>query len=290
MRIDVESTGASSQFYDKFNIRYYISQILKNIWNNALHKKTMKAEAEKRTEHVRFINLIINDTTYLLDESLSKLTEIRSIQHEMDDPSWASKPMQQRQERESALRQYERQATSYLTLGNETVHMLKYLTSEIVEPFLRPEIIDRLAAMLDYNLVQLVGPKCTELKVTWYRLFLFSHILAQVKNPEKYHFQPKTLLGEIVDIFLNLGKRSEFVQAVGRDGRSYRKEYFEKAAGILQRNGIRGHDSVEALVKMVQEVEQSIKQTQTEEEELGEVPEEFMGTESTRLSSQLIVI
>jgi len=41
----------------------------------------------------------------------------------------------------------------------------KYMTEEIKGPFLRPEIIDRLTGMLTYNLAQLVGPKCTELKV-----------------------------------------------------------------------------------------------------------------------------
>jgi len=50
-------------------------------------------------------------------------------------------------------------------MGNSTVHMLEYLTKEIPEPFMAGEIVDRLAAMLDYNLSQLVGPKCTELKV-----------------------------------------------------------------------------------------------------------------------------
>lgn len=43
--------------------------------------------------------------------------------------------------------------------------MLQYLTAEVVEPFMVTEVVDRLAAMLDYNLAQLVGPKCTELKV-----------------------------------------------------------------------------------------------------------------------------
>jgi len=54
-----------------------------------------------------------------------------------------------------------------MALGNETVHMLNYMTSDpqIVQPFMEPEIVERLAAMMDYNLTALVGPKCTELKV-----------------------------------------------------------------------------------------------------------------------------
>lgn len=43
--------------------------------------------------------------------------------------------------------------------------MLEYLTVEIKEPFLRAELVDRLASMLNFNLQQLCGPKCKNLKV-----------------------------------------------------------------------------------------------------------------------------
>lgn len=43
--------------------------------------------------------------------------------------------------------------------------MLQYLTAEIKEPFLRLELVDRLASMLNFNLQQLCGPKCKNLKV-----------------------------------------------------------------------------------------------------------------------------
>lgn len=36
--IDVEQTGLSSQFYDKFNIRYFISQIYKCVWDDVWHR------------------------------------------------------------------------------------------------------------------------------------------------------------------------------------------------------------------------------------------------------------
>lgn len=49
---------------------------------------------------------------------------------------------------------------SYLTLAKETVDMFHYLTDVIKEPFLRPELVTRLSAMLNFNLQQLCGPKC----------------------------------------------------------------------------------------------------------------------------------
>lgn len=206
--------------------------------------------------------MLMSDVTYLMDESLSKLTEIHQIQLKMSDQAtWESQTPQQREELEGSLPSLERQAQSYVALGKETVHMLKYMTAEVQRPFLVNEIVDRLAAMLDYNLVQLVGPKCTELKVN---------------NPEKYHFEPRKLLSEIMDVYLNLNSDT-FVAAVSRDGRSYKKEYFSKAASILQKHGLKSIDDIHALEKFVNRVEIAIQSGAEEEEELGEIPDEFLG-------------
>ena len=108
----------------------------------------------------------MNDTTYLLDEGLTKLVEIHEIEVEMEDKAaWAAATPQHRQEQENLLKTAQRQASSYIALGNETVNMLAYMTEEIKEPFLTAEIVDRLATMLDYNLVILVGEKMSTLKV-----------------------------------------------------------------------------------------------------------------------------
>ncbi|KAL7751270.1 Ubiquitin conjugation factor E4 [Sorochytrium milnesiophthora] len=261
--VDVELTGMSSQFYDKFNIRYNISQIIKAVWTSPVHKR--KIEEQSKTDlFVRFVNMLMNDTRYLLDEGLTKLTEIHSLQSEMANTShWDSLEEQVRKEKEETLEMSERQATSYMSLANETVHLLAYMTADIVDPFLTPEIIDRLAAMLDYNLSQLVGPKCTELKV---------------QSPEKYRFQPKQLLSEILDIYLHLCRKPEFVVAVARDGRSYNKEWFRKAAGYMVKANMKNAAQIDTLARFVDDVENAIQSDMQAEEELGEIPDEFLGT------------
>jgi ubiquitin conjugation factor E4 B len=40
--LEVEQTGASSQFYDKFNIRYNISNIMKRIWSHPAHRGQLR--------------------------------------------------------------------------------------------------------------------------------------------------------------------------------------------------------------------------------------------------------
>jgi len=123
-----------------------------------------------------------------------------------------------------------------------------------------PEIVDRLAAMLDYNLEALAGTRTSELNV---------------KDKAKYNFKPRELLSVIVQVYLNLCDQSEFVQAVANDGRSYRKELFEKAAQLCKNHSLKAPTEIEKLLLFVVQVEQA-KATMQAEEELGEVPDEFL--------------
>ncbi|KAF9030215.1 hypothetical protein BDZ89DRAFT_1091648 [Hymenopellis radicata] len=257
--IEVEQTGASSQFYDKFSMRS-IAAILKVIWDNPTHREALNAAALNVDQFVRFINLMINDVTYLMDESLGELTQIHNIQVEMDDPSWNTQSTEHRREREGTLRQLERHASGYISLGRSTVELLKVFTAETKAPFMMPEIVDRLAAMLDYNLVALVGPKYQELRV---------------RNAEKYRFNPKTLLSDILQVFINLSDQDEFVQAVANDGRSYSKEVFASAEAIAIRRGVKVEAELELLRQFVVKVEDA-KASMDAEEELGDVPDEFL--------------
>ncbi|KAH9480417.1 Ubiquitin conjugation factor E4 [Psilocybe cubensis] len=259
--IEVEQTGASSQFYDKFNARRNISHILKVVWNNPTHREALNIEAKNVDKFVRFVNLMINDVTYLMDESLSELTQIHNIQVEMDDKAtWESKPLEYRREREGTLRSLERHASGYTTLGRSTVELLKIFTAETKAPFMMPEIVDRLAAMLNYNLQALAGPRCQDLIV---------------RDAKKLKFDPRALLGEILQIFLNLSDQQQFVLSVAGDGRSYSKELFDRAAAIAIKRSIKSQTEIDALRAFVNRVEEA-KATLEAEEDLGEVPDEFL--------------
>ncbi|BFZ61767.1 Ubiquitin conjugation factor E4 [Saitoella coloradoensis] len=276
--IECEQTGASSQFYDKFNIRYHISQVFKAVWENPAYRDRLSRERSNNLDFfIRFVALLINDATYLLDEGLSKLTEINKLQNELDaeqvDP--AAPPTRERQELEGNLRSAERSAGSYVSLANETVAMLRLFTDTIPDAFCTNEIVDRFAAMLDYNVDALVGPRCTTLKV---------------KEPQKYRFAPRDLLSAIIDIYLNLQDKSEFILAVARDGRSYKKELFERAASILTKYTMKNPKDIDALMKLVERIEKAKLEDLAEEEELGEIPDEFLDPLTYELMEDPVIL
>ncbi|KAF9077770.1 ubiquitin elongating factor core-domain-containing protein [Rhodocollybia butyracea] len=260
--IEVEQTGASSQFYDKFNARRNISYVLKIVWDNPTHREALNRETENVDKFVRFINLMINDVTYLMDESLSELTQIHDIQTEMDNKEvWNTKSAEYRREREGTLRSLERHASSYTTLGRSTVELLKHFTAETKKPFMMPEIVQKLASMLDYNLEALVGPKMTNLKV---------------REPAKLRFDPRALLSDVLQIYLNLSDQPEFTRAIAADERSYRKELFETAESIMIRRNIgKTEVELEQWRLLILKVEEA-KETIAAEEDLGDIPDEFL--------------
>lgn len=211
---------------------------------------------------MRFANLLMNDATYLLDESLGKLSEIHVIQLEMkDQQAWAARDPNERKERERLLQTLESAATSYTTLGKSTLGLLKEFTAEATAPFMSPELVDRLAAMLNYNLDVLAGPKCANLNV---------------ENREKYRFKPRELLADVIQVYLNLCEQPEFIHAVAGEGRSYKKELFEKVAGIARFRSLKSEDEIEKLRMFVVRVEES-KASIEAEDDLGEIPDEFLG-------------
>ena len=243
-------------------MRYHISKIIQQLWPNQQYRDKLEQESEHNVDFfIRFVALLLNDVTYVLDNALAALIDIRKYQDELKSSAASFLTEEQKADKEKALVKAERDAQSYMQFGNETVIMLSLFTSAIGDSFVQPEIVSRLAGMLDYNLEALVGPKCNDLRV---------------RNPEKYRFNPKALLGEITGVYINLSSKAPFIEAIARDGRSYKPETFTLAISVLQRHHLRSSEDIAVLAKLAAEVE-TVKLREDEEElELGDVPDEFM--------------
>lgn len=264
--IEVENTGAHTQFYDKFNIRYEIFQIIKCIWSNTIYRERLSQEARINLDFfVRFVNLLLNDVTFVLDESLTAFLKIHKLSLELRDPG-INLEQAARKEKEEALASAQNSAKNYMQLTNETVAMLKLFTEALAESFTMPEIVQRLADMLDYNLDAMVGPKSSDLKV---------------ENPTEYNFNPRALLAEIIDVYLNLKEKENFIFAVARDGRSYKPSNFEKAAMIMKRYVLKSPEQLAAWRALGEKFKQAKELDAQAEEDLGDIPDEFLGNSCT---------
>ena len=253
--------GSAHAFYDKFNIRFEIFQVIKCIWPNAVYRDQLRREAKTNIEFfVRFVNLLLNDVTYVLDESFGAFLTIHDVQQELNT-SGSTMDQQLRQEKEEALSAAQNKAKSYMQLTNETVAMLKLFTEALADSFTMPEIVQRLADMLDYNLDAMVGPKSSNLKVG---------------KLEEYNFNPRTLLGEIVDVYLNLSSKPNFILAVARDGRSYRPSNFDQATTVLKKFNLKSPEEFRAWENLKAKFVEAKEADDAAEQDLGEIPDEYL--------------
>lgn len=273
--IEAEHTGAHTQFFDKFNIRYEIFQIIKCIWPNTLYRKKLSHQATQNQDFfVQFVNLLLNDVTYVLDESFGAFKTIRTIQDELKHEGESMDPTT-RQQKEEHLTTTQRSARSYMQLTNETMAMLKLFTAALADSFTMPEIVQRLADMLNYNLDAMAGPKSSQLKVE-------GNVALMV---EKYGFDPKVVLSEIASIYLNLMNKPNFITAIARDGRSYRPELFKQAADLLRQHKLTPEEDLRRWDRLRKQVQEAKEADEQAEEDLGEIPDDFLGKSTSSMTA-----
>lgn len=205
------------------------------------------------------MNLLLNDATFLLDESLSKFPKIHDLQQALRNPEALTE--EEKKAKQEELSAAEDQAKSYMQLGNETVATMKLFTNALSEAFAMPEIVQRLADMLDYNLETLAGPKSGNL---------------QVEDKSKYYFNPRTLLSEFVDVYLNLASQPRFIEAVAKDGRSYKPSTFDNASRILVRYSLKSAEEITTWEALKVKFKKAKELDDQAEEDLGEIPDEYL--------------
>lgn len=264
--VDIEFTGSHTQFYDKFNIRHNIAELLEYLWHVPSHRNAWRqiAKEEEKGVYLNFLNFLINDSIYLLDESLNKILELKEMEAEMSNTAqWEQRPAQERQERTRQFHSQENIIRIDMKLAMEDVGMLEFTTEQITAPFLLPEMVERVANMLNYFLLQLAGPQRRSLSL---------------KDPEKYEFRPKDLLKKIVRIYIHLArgdKENIFPAAISRDGRSYNEQLFTAAADILRRI-YEDARVIQEFVELGGKAKAAASEAMDAEAALGDIPDEFL--------------
>lgn len=73
------------------------------------------AKEEEKGVYLNFLNFLINDSIYLLDESLNKILELKELEAEMSNTAeWERRPAQERQERTRLFHSQENVRPSFL--------------------------------------------------------------------------------------------------------------------------------------------------------------------------------
>lgn len=148
--------------------------IMEFLWNIPEQRECFKKLSRHAQQHIddvdvplflRFVNVLINDSIFLLDESLNNLQKIREMEEARNNNEWDNLPQNERQQNHQNLTQLGMLARFDNILGKDTINILKLLTSETKEIFIHPSMVDRITSMLNYFLLQLCGPNQKRFKV-----------------------------------------------------------------------------------------------------------------------------
>ncbi|XP_042439689.1 probable ubiquitin conjugation factor E4 isoform X4 [Zingiber officinale] len=230
---------------------------------------------EEKGMYLNFLNLLINDSMYLLDECLNKnISQLKKIKVEMaNSAEWEQRSVEERVEIMRLFHSQENIVRSNMKLANGNVGMLAFTSEQIPAPFLLPEMVERVAIVLNYFLLQLTGSQ-------WRFL--------DIKDPEKYEFRPRQLLKQITKIYVHIARGDKemnvFPAAISKDGQSYNEklltsQLFKYVADNLwkiheNRNIIQ--EFVELGLKVKSAVYEALNEASNAEAILGEIPDEFL--------------
>lgn len=317
--IAAETTGSHTQFYDKFEIRSHLSRVFDAIWDNPAHLRRIDDVAhaagvatisdtvaptsgptdgsssggnaaliseEEDGLFVTFVNRIMNDVTFLLDDALTKLVELHNAQVKVADieagrlpagvpveapPGGASNerrgetPRTALEQAQDSVRQLEGQVKWMLHYGGLFLGVLGRFAAHSPQTFLLPELADRLAAMLDYVLGLLAGPRTESLKV---------------QDPKSVGFHPRVLLQSLLQIYVALSQqaacRALLAAALARDGRSYDARVFHKAAALARKHMLLPPTGIDTLAVLVRDAEANREADAALDEDLADAPDEFL--------------
>ncbi|KAJ4460945.1 putative ubiquitin fusion degradation protein 2 [Paratrimastix pyriformis] len=267
--VDIEHTGDSHAFYDKFNARQHATALLLFLWADGpasiIQEALVKKPGTQTQRHGNFAsgrpyvrrlpiptvvlfwaavcwirdgvgravarqfvkaeNKLFNDLTYLLDETLAKLEVIHGCQQTLKNPR-AIREMSEvptpapapalsfhkasnlhrraidQEAFQSNFATSERLARIFMSLAKLSMKLLVQAARFVPDLLLEGMLCSRLAAMLNYFTLKLVGPQAA---------------VVQVENPGAYGWDPDELLGSIVDVCLRLAdshKKQDYCKAV----------------------------------------------------------------------------
>lgn len=310
--MDIELTDRHNTFYEKFTVRYQIGEIMAYLWqlpqvlglgfwrgvsgkfpdddvgcslyispnshpfHLAQHHAAWRAVATSdEYTYVRFVNMMINDSQFLLQEALETLPRVQEVELQMaDEAAWAARPAAERAELEEQLSGDHGRLKGDFYLASVCVStMLFTAEDEVVGAlFFNPQVRDRQARILNFFLKYLTVPgERKKLKV---------------RDPSSLHWDPKRLVLELGRLHVSLYRRRPegwvAANVADTDYLGNCPAILAYLLGVLRHLGSMPADEVADLQRLADEIDAARVAAAEEEAAMEDVPADFedplMGT------------
>lgn len=273
--IDVEKTGSSNQFYEKFSYRNRFCELMAFILTEIGGGRKEEDEGEENNyrgrlkafslgneeKMLQFYNLFLNDIIYLLDESLMKLKEIKI--YEDSESSMNTLSFQERLEKKQNYEQTKKILKTFLDFLNAYYENISLMSSFVSDVLISEALREKIVFNLNYTIEALNGKNALELKV---------------KNMKRLNFDPKFILKCIIQLYLNLSHEPVFLETIVKDERSFNPLTFEKTKNILIKNQLIDDDDIYAFDRLLNKLNQLLASQQATDELLRSpsLPDRFL--------------
>ncbi|XP_019628918.1 PREDICTED: uncharacterized protein LOC109473492 [Branchiostoma belcheri] len=241
----VEGLDVDKDDFDKYGSRFEIAKLLESLWQwQDCRASVLNMCGTDKFQ--AFLGAILDTLLYQLHDSLARLANVRKIQKaKEDEASWRALSVDEREEKQKFLTNEERVGKSFMNLANSTLGLIDLLTQseEVCKCFTMAPLSQRSASAVIGFIGALCGPKASELKV---------------KDMEKYNFNPRQLLLQIVRVILRIGReealdKDGFIVSMSTDT-DYSPKYMEKACSVLARDSVIDPKEIQQFQKMLEEM------------------------------------
>jgi len=180
--IDIEFAG-SGMFFTKFQYRHECQKIFQRFWALKGYREQVRNQMSSAIFE-RFLNCLINDMTYCLEEGLVKMEKIKVFEARQDqEPGHISKEDTDNNNQDRSI------CRANFQLAGECIWIVLQLSEWCKEIFKNEAFAERIANTLNFVLKHLVGPEM---------------VRVQIKDPESVSFKQIKLLVELCTIYTNL--------------------------------------------------------------------------------------
>merc|ERR1712004_198403 len=119
----------------------------------------------QHSTYLKFVNILINDGIKLLDESLAQMKRMHEYEQQIASTAWAQTDDEEKKQVLKDLKQCKDMAINYNKMGSDNIWMMTALTKLSSDVFTHPDMVNRVADMLNFFLEKLTGKKRKEYRV-----------------------------------------------------------------------------------------------------------------------------
>lgn len=267
--VDIERTDRANAFYEKFNMRYHIGEIMGYLWRLPQHRGAWRDVALSDPKlYIRFVNFILADSQHLLQEALDTLPAVQETERLQDDrAAWDALGQNERADRLQALETHRNHLRSDFALAEIYLKTMNFTSedSTVASRFFDVQVRDRQARILNFFLRYLTLPS--------------ERRRLKLKDPERYGWRPKELIASLASVHVNLYRtdKQAWCEAVAADTDYYgpNPEIFEELISVLRALGLASPDFISDLEALAVGAAAAVANAAAEEDAFEDIPEEY---------------